>query len=331
MVRRMPSIEALLPILACPCCGSSLLNDGESQILCDQGHEFPVVNGVPILFEPEERESIERDYGDATQMQGEYRKSALARVRSLVKRAVGSSLRLPIDPRVARTYELVDGDWRLEIGSGLVEAGPKTVNLDIGMFGGVNVVGSGCRLPFADESFSLIRSLAVLEHIREPQKMIAEMLRVLKPGGYIYTEIPFLQHFHAYPNDFQRLTKQGLRQAFAGCEVVVDGIVSGPSSALTALIGDYCELWTFSDRRWLNDIVRTIPLVLLWPLKFLDHVLVRNRRAHEICSGLYLLCRKPNTPVDNRPSLDAAPSIAELSTDNSDVSSSTPLDVRIHS
>ena len=40
------------------------------------------------------------------------------------------------------------------------------------------------------------------------------MFRVLKPGGYIYSEVPFLQGFHADPDDYQRYTLQGLKILF---------------------------------------------------------------------------------------------------------------------
>jgi SAM-dependent methyltransferase len=43
----------------------------------------------------------------------------------------------------------------------------------------------GDRLPFEDESFDIACSMGVLHHIEDPRPMIAEMRRVLKPGGRI--------------------------------------------------------------------------------------------------------------------------------------------------
>ena len=34
------------------------------------------------------------------------------------------------------------------------------------------------------------------------------MMRVLKPNGFIYIEVPFLQGFHADPNDFHSYTRR---------------------------------------------------------------------------------------------------------------------------
>jgi SAM-dependent methyltransferase len=40
-----------------------------------------------------------------------------------------------------------------------------------------------CKLPFDDESFDLVLSFAVLEHVTDPEAAVAEMARSLKPGG----------------------------------------------------------------------------------------------------------------------------------------------------
>src|ERR1041384_6143858 len=44
--------------------------------------------------------------------------------------------------------------------------------------------GVGERLPFVDESFDLIVCLWVLEHVRDPADLFAEVRRVLRPGGH---------------------------------------------------------------------------------------------------------------------------------------------------
>jgi len=43
--------------------------------------------------------------------------------------------------------------------------------------------GSAYELPFADASFDAVFSHALLEHLREPVRAVAEFRRVLKPGG----------------------------------------------------------------------------------------------------------------------------------------------------
>jgi GT2 family glycosyltransferase/ubiquinone/menaquinone biosynthesis C-methylase UbiE/glycosyltransferase involved in cell wall biosynthesis len=47
------------------------------------------------------------------------------------------------------------------------------------------------RLSFADASFDLVVSNDVLEHVDDPQRAAAEMLRVLRPGGVLLMTVPF--------------------------------------------------------------------------------------------------------------------------------------------
>jgi SAM-dependent methyltransferase len=44
--------------------------------------------------------------------------------------------------------------------------------------------GGGEHLPFADASFDVVVSVWVLEHLETPDKVFAEVARVLKPGGH---------------------------------------------------------------------------------------------------------------------------------------------------
>jgi SAM-dependent methyltransferase len=47
-------------------------------------------------------------------------------------------------------------------------------------------VGSAESLPFDDNSFDVVWSITVLEHIPNPEKALTEMRRVLRPGGLLY-------------------------------------------------------------------------------------------------------------------------------------------------
>ncbi len=48
------------------------------------------------------------------------------------------------------------------------------------------VRGDGTRLPVADGAADVCFSSNVLEHVRDPARMLAEMIRVTRPGGVIY-------------------------------------------------------------------------------------------------------------------------------------------------
>ena len=71
--------------------------------------------------------------------------------------------------------------------------GTQPVQMDVSMTrvsraagkGRLLLCADGYELPFADESFEAVLLVAVLEHTREPWRMLAEARRVLKPGGKV--------------------------------------------------------------------------------------------------------------------------------------------------
>lgn len=70
-------------------------------------------------------------------------------------------------------------------------------------------------LPIEDGRFDRILFNQVLEHVDDPPAALAELYRVLKPGGQILCSCPLLFHEHQKPYDFFRYTKYGLRHLFS--------------------------------------------------------------------------------------------------------------------
>lgn len=48
----------------------------------------------------------------------------------------------------------------------------------------------GERLPFPDETFDIVCSFLVMEHVRDPRAVLGESVRVLKPGGFVHFTVP---------------------------------------------------------------------------------------------------------------------------------------------
>jgi SAM-dependent methyltransferase len=85
-------------------------------------------------------------------------------------------------------------------GEGMMFDGTAThpVQMDVSVTRVTRAVGKGrlllCadgyQLPFGAESFRAVLLVAVLEHTREPWKLLAEANRVLKPGGIVVIVVP---------------------------------------------------------------------------------------------------------------------------------------------
>jgi len=59
------------------------------------------------------------------------------------------------------------------------------------------IVGNGDQLPYADETFDVVFSDNVFEHLPDPRAVFSEVKRVLKRGGYFISKTP--NRFHYVP------------------------------------------------------------------------------------------------------------------------------------
>jgi len=75
----------------------------------------------------------------------------------------------------------------------------------------------GINMPFADNSFDTLMATEVLEHCPDPNRIINEMKRVLKPGGLLFFTVPFLWNLHEVPHDEYRYTPFALQRIFKEC------------------------------------------------------------------------------------------------------------------
>lgn len=66
------------------------------------------------------------------------------------------------------------------------------------------------KIPLKNSCIDGIICNSTMEHLKYPDKFMAEAYRVLKPGGRIYISVPFICLEHEVPYDFQRPTRFGL-------------------------------------------------------------------------------------------------------------------------
>jgi SAM-dependent methyltransferase len=146
-------------------------------------------------------------------------------------------------------------------------------------------VVDGHHLPFCSEAFHGVWIQAVLEHVLEPHVIAAEIYRVLKNGGLVYSEIPFMQQVHEGAYDFSRFSLSGHRWLFKQFDQVAAGSVGGAGTA---------SVWSF---RYLcralgagNKFATLLSLAVFY-LRFLDRFTKRRPNA-DAASGTYFLGTK---------------------------------------
>ncbi|MGB0919772.1 MAG: class I SAM-dependent methyltransferase [Alphaproteobacteria bacterium] len=74
----------------------------------------------------------------------------------------------------------------------------------------IDIYYDGSALPFADESIDSVVCFEVMEHVQNLPAFMAEIHRVLKPGGRYLATMPFLCGEHEQPNDYRRFTRFGI-------------------------------------------------------------------------------------------------------------------------
>jgi SAM-dependent methyltransferase len=181
----------------------------------------------------------------------------------------------------------------LNLGSGRTTFGPRVVNLDIGPLSAVDVVAVGEQLPVQSASLDGVITQGVLEHVPDLPATLAEIDRVLRPGGLVYHEAPFIQGYHASPNDFRRFTAVGMRELAPGYDVLEQGVAVGPSSAMMWIASEYLALLFSLGNETLLKVGRRGFPWLLSPLKFADAWLEGHPRADLIASAFYIVAQKP--------------------------------------
>ena len=70
---------------------------------------------------------------------------------------------------------------------------------------------NGETIPLDDASIDSVLSTQTLEHVPNPDRIVSEWARIIRPEGQLLLTMPFMWPEHEMPYDFQRYTTNGLR------------------------------------------------------------------------------------------------------------------------
>jgi len=131
---------------------------------------------------------------------------------------------------------------------------------------------NGENIPFENESFENVISTEVLEHIENPEIIIDEIFRVLKPEGNAFISIPWSARVHYAPYDFCRYTPYKLEKLFSKfkkADIIPRGtdINSIVSKIVVVFIGLFISsLKPISFKEFLLSIFKIVLFFLFFPL-----------------------------------------------------------------
>jgi SAM-dependent methyltransferase len=191
---------------------------------------------------------------------------------------------------VARFVASLPGDAVIvNVGSGRRRYGPNVINVDVEPLPEVDLVGVAESLPLADESCDGAILQAVLEHVRDARLTFHELHRVLRPGGCLFVEVPFMQGYHPTPGDFRRYTEQGLRAELEdhSFDVADSGVAVGPASAMAWISSEFLAFLVSGRSERVYRLARPIARWLVQPLKYADRWLDVHPMAYTIPSGVW--------------------------------------------
>lgn len=185
---------------------------------------------------------------------------------------------------------------KLNIGSGSAKIEHNFVNVDLDQLPGVKLRADAHCLPIHENSVDTIQCMNLIEHIADPQTMIDETYRVIKPGGEIYIMVPFIHPYHEAPIDCNRWTDEGLRQIMQKFSAIKVGVLGGPTAALIEVFHVWLSiLFSFNSEK-MCQVVYLLLLPFVKPFKVIDRILLNKyRTSHRIANFLYFYGRKPGS------------------------------------
>lgn len=276
-------------ILQCPECGGKLILKKDCLECADCSKEYEIRNGKIcfVKYTPKAKKGNE----------------VLDYIRPLLKKTgkfyyLLTYLFSPVCPSnfkkkyIDKYIKENDSVIALNIGSANSRLGENILNIDLLPYSNVDILADINKLPFKDGTVDSIICEAVLEHIKFPEKVVAEFFRVLKNKGTIYTFVPFICGFHASPDDFHRWTIEGVRNLFKDFDIIESKPIGGPTSALLWILQEWLAIVFSFGNSNIRQVMFLFFMILTFPFKYLDFLIIKHPDSKNISFGFGIIVRK---------------------------------------
>jgi SAM-dependent methyltransferase len=260
---------------------------------------YPAVNGVPVLlndansvFAIADFLQVKSSYVGASGYSGHLDRRY--GVRQIYRRVMHRLLESDIATREFGAKQAMQFIQQrqpearvLIVGAGDTTYSGNVVYTDVAFGKNVSCIADAHDLPFESGSFDACIACNVLEHVADPQRCVAEIERVLRLGGYVYAETPFMQPVHMGAYDFTRFTFLGHRRLFRRFDELRSGMAAGPASSATQTLR--YAIVSMSDRSTTKKWLRLLGLLVTYPFRFLDKFMKSHNSSYDSASGFYFL------------------------------------------
>lgn len=189
--------------------------------------------------------------------------------------------------------QLGPGSKVINIGSKETSYTNSVLNMDIRKLPNLHIVGDAQAIPFKNNVLDGVIIVAVLEIVKNPIAVVAEIHRVLKKEGMVLATLPFLQPYHPDPTDCQRFTKEGTLNLFSQFNTKKIINTRGPFAMFIWILRDFLSIVLSFNNRLLLKSLRVIFGWVLFPLKFIDCCLPDYDNLYFISSSFLYIGAKP--------------------------------------
>jgi SAM-dependent methyltransferase/uncharacterized protein YbaR (Trm112 family) len=303
LLMKYPSFEHLL---ICPQCKASLSRK-EDHFYCTGsgcGCSYPIVFDVPVMISCNNTVFKQSDFFTQAPPDiffKQYRSPVLRFLKKMKPdvtlnytskknyAAIGDELAKKEKVSILIVGGSIDGNGIRELKERL-PANTIMVESDVAHGPNTNIIFDSHEIPFANNVFDLVIVQAVLEHVLDPFACVAEITRVLKEGGAVYAETPFMQQVHGGQYDFHRFTFLGHRRLFRHFREVSSGLVAGPGSSLAWSLRYFITSFARSKRA--DQILSYMAHILVFWVKYFDYILNNNKASLDAACGYFFLGKK---------------------------------------